>query len=188
VGNDVNGGTGGGTYNSILWNCIAYDNLNAGNDVEGGSASFTCLPTLSVAGVGNFTNAPSFVKEPAGGFRLAAGSPCINAGTNQDWMIGALALAGLPRIASGTVDMGAYEFQGGGVTIGFSALTDLLRLHLEWPSVTGTSYQLQTATDLPTTNWLNEGAPFNGTGGMLQTNLPVGTKLRSFFRLQLLNN
>ena len=92
MGNDANGGTGGGTHNSILWNSIAYDNLNAGNDVGGGSASFACLPTLSVAGVGNFTNAPSFVNEPAGDFRLATGSPCTNAGTNQDWMVGALDL------------------------------------------------------------------------------------------------
>jgi len=154
------------------------------------SGLMICLetPTLSATGVGNITNAPLFVNEAAGDYHLAAGSPCINAGTNQDWMIGALDLAGLPRIASGTVDMGAYESQGGGVSIGFSTLPAPLRLHLEWPSVTGTSYQLQSATNLPAANWLNEGAPFNGTGGMLQTNLPVSTEPQRFFRLQLLNN
>lgn len=46
------------------------------------------------------------------GYRLSStNSPCYNAGTNLAWMITAVDLDGNPRIADGTVDMGAYEFQ-----------------------------------------------------------------------------
>ena len=60
-------------------------------------------------------------------------------------------------------------------------------LQFEWPSVTGALYQLQSATSLPAANWLDEGAPFPGTGGVLTTNLPLGPEPRKFFRLQIEN-
>ena len=46
-----------------------------------------------------------------GNYRLQSNSPCINTGTNQDWMVGAFDLAGNARIFDGRVDMGAYESQ-----------------------------------------------------------------------------
>ncbi len=61
-------------------------------------------------GIGNITNDPQFVNAAAGDYRLLPTSPCINAGTNQAWMVGATDLDGNPRIARGIVDMGAYEF------------------------------------------------------------------------------
>ncbi len=47
----------------------------------------------------------------AGNLRLANNSPCINTGTNQDWMTTTYPydLDGRARIRYGTVDMGAYE-------------------------------------------------------------------------------
>jgi hypothetical protein len=42
-------------------------------------------------------------------YTLDRKSPCIDAGLNQPWMIGATDLAGNDRILSGFVDMGAYE-------------------------------------------------------------------------------
>ncbi len=67
--------------------------------------------------LGNITNNPLFIADGIGygtnlvpgNYRLQAGSPCVNAGTNLDWMTGACDLDGLPRILKGTVDMGAYE-------------------------------------------------------------------------------
>ena len=38
-------------------------------------------------------------------------SPCVNAGNNA-YAIGSSDLDGKPRIAGGTVDVGAYEYQG----------------------------------------------------------------------------
>jgi hypothetical protein len=50
------------------------------------------------------------------------------------------------------------------------------------------SYQLQSATNLPAASWLNEGAPLNGTGGLLTNSFPIGAQPRKFFRLLLLEN
>jgi hypothetical protein len=50
------------------------------------------------------------------------------------------------------------------------------------------SYQLQSATNLPTASWLNEGAPLNGTGGLLTNSLPIGAEPSKFFRFLLLEN
>jgi len=53
----------------------------------------------------------------AGDYHLLEGSPCIDAGTNLDWMAGATNLDGNPRIHDGWADMGCYEFvpEPGGV-------------------------------------------------------------------------
>ncbi|MDD5482077.1 MAG: choice-of-anchor Q domain-containing protein [Kiritimatiellae bacterium] len=52
---------------------------------------------------------PQFAGKDSGNFRLANDSPCVNSGTNQDWMTNAVDLDGSPRIRYGRVDMGAYE-------------------------------------------------------------------------------
>ena len=57
------------------------------------------------------TNAPAYRRNRAAGdFHLAAGSPCIDAGANLDWMAGATDLDGLPRVSGVAVDLGAYEY------------------------------------------------------------------------------
>jgi hypothetical protein len=58
---------------------------------------------------------------------------------------------------------------------------------LQWPSTSGRRYQLQSATNLPAASWAAEGPPFPGTGGVLATNLPIGSGPAKFFRLQLSN-
>jgi len=57
------------------------------------------------SGQGNITNNPAL----AATLRLSGNSPCINAGSNQTWMINAVDLDGKARIRYGTNDMGAYE-------------------------------------------------------------------------------
>lgn len=69
-------------------------------------------------GTNNINAWPLFVDWGAGlgtnntgaDFRLQIESPCVNTGTNQDWMTGASDLAGNPRLC-GIVDMGAYEYR-----------------------------------------------------------------------------
>jgi hypothetical protein len=61
-------------------------------------------------GFGNITNVPHFVDQFAGDLRLLTNSPCINAGDNG-FTSGASDLDGNPRIAGGTIDIGAYELQ-----------------------------------------------------------------------------
>ena len=57
-----------------------------------------------------------------------------------------------------------------------------------WLSAIGLSYQLQSATNLPVTSWLNEGALINGTGGLLTNSIPIGAQPGKFFRFLLLEN
>ena len=56
-----------------------------------------------------------------GNLRLQANSPCINAGLNT-YAPGPTDLDGLPRIVSGTVDIGAYEYQVPGSVISYAWL------------------------------------------------------------------
>ena len=68
-----------------------------------------CAMTTTVTGAGNlFTNALGLSSLP-GDFHLAAGSPCIDAGTNLGWMSSLTDPDGEARIAGGSADMGADE-------------------------------------------------------------------------------
>lgn len=76
-----------------------------------------CVPSTNFVGVpGSFVNNiqsnPQFENIGAFNYRLAKGSPCINTGTNEAWMAGAVDLDGNRRIDlySHLVDMGAYEY------------------------------------------------------------------------------
>lgn len=80
-----------------------------------------CTTPLSSNGVNNITSVPLFVDYAAGDLRLQSISPCINAGLNA-CASGSTDLDGNPRIVSGTVDIGAYEFQGPGSAISYAWL------------------------------------------------------------------
>ena len=103
---------GGGACNGALYNCIVYYNT-AENYGATWDANVTLVHTCTTpdpGGTRNITDEPQFMNAAAGDYRLLPSSPCVDAGINQDWMIGATDLAGNPRILNGTVDMGAYEF------------------------------------------------------------------------------
>jgi hypothetical protein len=106
------GGTIGGTNN----NCIIYANQTTFNGPVNyyyGTLNYCCTTPLP-SGLGNFTNTPSFVDFAGGNLRLQSNSPCINAGNNL-YVSGTKDLDGRARIVQGTVDIGAYEFQGPGI-------------------------------------------------------------------------
>ena len=56
-----------------------------------------------------FSN-PEFMDVAATNLNIINISPAINSGTNLGWIIGNIDFAGNPRINSGMVDIGAYEF------------------------------------------------------------------------------
>jgi hypothetical protein len=90
---------------------------------DGISLNYCCTTPMpeSSLGVGNITNAPLFVDYAGGNRRLQSNSPCINAGLNA-YALGPTDLDGNPRIVSGTVDIGAYEYQGLGSVISYAWL------------------------------------------------------------------
>ena len=104
---------GGGAYWGTLYNCIVYYNTaSSDSNYYGCTLTYSCT-TPDPGGIGNITNDPLFVNAAAGDYHLQSTSLCINAGTNQEWMIGATDLDGNSRLyAGGRVDMGAYEYQG----------------------------------------------------------------------------
>jgi len=72
-------------------------------------------------GVCNISKAPLSVDYAGGILRLQTTPPCINAGLNA-CAHGATDRDGNPRIVAGTVDIGAYEFQGPGSVIFYAWL------------------------------------------------------------------
>ncbi len=119
---------GGGVFctnDASLINCIVYHNsaLQGGDNWysygTGVTFNYSCtFPTNNLPGGYQCIPDDPMFQDPGSDYHLKAISPCINHGTNADWMIGETDLDGKPRIipTGGTVDMGAYE-AGGAPTI-----------------------------------------------------------------------
>jgi hypothetical protein len=108
----------GGVYGGASTNCVIYHNSAPDRDEHDGFSPVhsSCTTPLPWNGADNTTNAPLFVDTNGwSNLRLQSNSPCINAGNNAS-VNGSTDLDGRPRIVGGTVDMGAYEFQGPGLS------------------------------------------------------------------------
>ena len=158
-------GAGGGVtwgYNDQCYNNIIRLN-NAGNGSDNGEVNPFSYPIFfnsdigPVVPAGNQTNCisadPLFVNAGIGDYRLQAGSPCVNAGTNQAWMVGASDLTGNARISGGTVDMGAYEYGVSQPRPILNSPTHLAGNQFQFlvSGVAGQNYTVQFAVSL--TNW-----------------------------------
>ena len=84
----------------FTWGCKAYNSIIYGNELEEGYCTYEACRTED----------PGFVDAAHGDYRLAMGSPCINAGDNA-FVWTSSDLDGNPRIVRRTVDIGCYEFQ-----------------------------------------------------------------------------
>jgi len=117
------GTSGGGVRGNTAINCIVVNNTaNSSNNYFLATLTYTCTTPLP-PGTGNLTNAPVFVNAAGGDYRLLSTSPGINAGNNAD-APGVPDLDGNPRIAFGTVDMGAYELQSISTNLVVTSLSD----------------------------------------------------------------
>ena len=97
--------------NSILENCIVYGNGN--NNRSTWQYWFDRNPLVTSFDYREknvYVGDPGFVDAANGDYRLAAGSPCIDAGDNS-YVTTTTDLAGNARIANGTVDIGCYEYE-----------------------------------------------------------------------------
>ncbi|MCX7003344.1 MAG: PKD domain-containing protein [bacterium] len=99
-------GWGGGAADSTAHNCVVAGNAApSSTNLYRSTADFTC--TIGpVPGLSNIYAAPGF----AGGYHLAATSPCIDAAQSAVWMTDACDLDGNERTCGSAVDMGAFEF------------------------------------------------------------------------------
>jgi hypothetical protein len=119
TGNSTPSSGGGGVAQGTLYNCIVYYNTALFDPNYFRSTLNYCATTPTPTnGVGN---APLFVDGAAGNLHLQPDSPCINAGNNA-YAAAARDFDGKPRIVGGTVDIGAYEFQGSGSIISYAWL------------------------------------------------------------------
>jgi parallel beta-helix repeat protein len=120
ISNFASGG-GGGVLGGALYNSIVYyNNSPTGSNYSGTIFMDCCTLPLPNTFSGCFTNAPVFVNPAGGDFHEQTNSPTINGGLNN-YVNGSpyppLPLLttdfdGNPRIIGGTVDVGAYEYQG----------------------------------------------------------------------------
>ena len=107
VGNRADG-TGGGVYRCELANCIVQANTSPdGADAVASVAVRSCTTPL-LDGEGNSAADAGFADAAAGDWRLAKGSPCLDAG-DAGFCTSAADLAGNGRVAGGGVDLDAYE-------------------------------------------------------------------------------
>jgi hypothetical protein len=88
--------------NSILWE-------NPGGSINGSSTVSFSNVQGGHAGTGNLDADPLFLDVANGNYRLAPGSPLLDAGDNAAPHLPATDLDGNSRISNGFVDIGAYE-------------------------------------------------------------------------------
>jgi len=180
-------GRGGGAYGGALYNCIVYFNSATSGpnyDTNYCVLNYCCTTPLPTNGVGNITNAPLFVNTNGwSNLHLRTNSPGINAG-NNDYVATTTDLDGNPRIAGGTVDMGAYEFQPGvcggrcdgavcspGAGFGFVFCGGAM----------GQPYRIQTSATLAAGSWIDL-TNFNYAGPIVITDPSAAAGPKKFYR------
>ncbi|MDP2897310.1 MAG: choice-of-anchor Q domain-containing protein [bacterium] len=208
VGNSAPGNHGGGLAHlgtspysppgGSITNCIIWGNASpTGPQVHDSVApSHCCIQDWTGGGTANIALNPQFV-DPDGpdddpntyednDYRLLLTSPCIDAGTNENWMNGATDLDGKPRILLGatslTVDMGAYELNFP-IAIVRSTPTDI---ELSWTMRPLTTYTVLSTFDITAQPWAEEATIFGGkTGGPAVWVDPSAASALKFYKLEI---
>ncbi len=197
-------GSGGGLYgcNAVIVNCIIWGNTARGADPQlcsSRSPTYSCVQDWTGGGERDIAFDPSFVDadgpddEPKtwedNNYRLTCGSPCIDAGVNEEWMAEAVDLDGNPRVWRGkdtwTVDMGAYEYGSFHFKIVDVMGLEAGEVQLTWNSQDGDTYRILSCTDLLGGEWVEED-PAILSGGETTTWSDFGSGCPcKFYRIQI---
>jgi len=156
------GGIAIGGDNPIVENSIVYGNtaLNGPNyfGVDSSGRFLHSCTYPSTNAIGNISNNPEFVNPSEGDYRLKAGSPCIDAGTNTPLAEATTDIVGVKRIFNNRVDIGAYEASIKSAGLSFSD-----ELETTWDVVVNAKCQLQRTMDITSPNWVNLGGVVTAT-------------------------
>jgi hypothetical protein len=188
-----------GCYGKIE-NCIIWGNT-APSDAqlyESSIPNFSCIEGWTTGGEGNISLDPKFADADGADndpdtyedndYRLLPSSPCIDAGKNEDGMIGAVDLDGNPRIwrgaSSWTVDMGAYEY--GSFPFRCVAVVKEVsgKCQITWNSRVGDNYTVQSCTDLGAGNWIDAATIASGGETTAWTDPDVSNEVK-FYRVEM---
>jgi hypothetical protein len=179
-------------------NCIIWGNTSpTGPQVhESVAPSHCCIQDWTGGGDENITVNPQFVdpdgpdNDPAtfedNDYHLLPGSPCIDNGKKEDWMVGAVDLDGNPRILAGisslTVDMGTYEYRFciGGIRMAPPTGGP----ELSWKSGQRVRYAVWSCTDLCGGSWNTE-ATVTSAGELTTWTDPDTACILKFYRVEI---
>jgi len=185
--------TGGSITNCIIWGNTAPVGPQVYDSV---APTYCCIQDWTGAGQGNISVDPAFVdadgpdEDPAtfddNDYRLLARSLCIDAGTNENWMNGAVDLDGNPRILLGafsiTVDMGAYELR---FALGILK-SEENHVELSWTTRPARTYTVLSTSDMVLQPWTEETTILGGkTGGPAVWVDPGPSSPLKFYRLEI---
>lgn len=157
--------------NTILW--YNDEQLYGHRDYEEGLTMRHCnVQQGGIYGSSNIREEPRFVSVEEGLFRLCEDSPCIDAGHSYFPNLPVTDLDGRERIQGAAVDIGAYEFSHGALSI----MTDSLP-----PAAVGVEYvqRLRATGGLLPYRWKGEGLPerlsVDRRGGIVGTPASTGS-------------
>lgn len=208
VGNSAPGNHGGGLAHlgtspysppgGSITNCIIWGNTSpTGPQVHDSlTPTYSCIQDWTGGGTGTIALNPQFV-DPDGpdddpntvednDYRLLPTSVCIDTGTNEDWMNGAVDLDGRPRILLGatslTVDMGAYEYR---FDLAIVRNTES-NVELSWTMRPLKSYTVLSSFDVTAQPWAEETTIFGGkTGGPASWIDPAASSAVKFYKIEI---
>ncbi len=200
VSNSADWGGGIAWCYGTFRNCIVWGNSAGTDPQEHGvrEMTYTCIQG-GAAGEGNITGDPQFVDDDGADddpntyedndYRLSEGSPCVDAGENEDWMSDAVDLDGNPRLWQGesslNVDMGAYEYDAFPFRIREIGKGTGGEAELTWNSRPEDSYSIWSSPDPSNKKlWLKEGTIPSG-GETTTWSDSDTTSVRKFYRIEV---
>ena len=151
---------------SEAYNCIIYGNKFQNGEViyRGRTADIDEGTARGSQFYNCYTFNPGFADAVNGDYRLAAGSPCIDAGDNS-YVTTTTDLAGNARIANGSVDIGCYEYGASPTGNGLYMVIDLSG------GTSATHYPVAYLDSVPSGGWSDE----YKTTKLVMRRIPAGT-------------